>query len=110
MLANIEMWEDVKKRSLSDNEYVMRYTDALELIDVLHQEGVDILGWEGWLRYPDGQFGHSNEHQGTSGLGKMPRPSVVALLKSTIMQANMEWVSSQSDTDAELLFCITTGT
>ena len=84
-------FEEIKARSFSKNEFVLRYTDALELIYSLGEKHIKIYGWEGWILHPSGQLGHSAQHQGTVDLGSMPLSSALELTKNTIIQANREW-------------------
>gem|GEM_PF-4720331 len=38
------------------------YITALQMLEAA---GAPLLGWEGWLRYPDGTLGHADKYQGT---------------------------------------------
>ena len=42
----------LRKQSLSHREIVLPYQQALEVLSVL-------VGWEGWVKYPDGRHGHT---------------------------------------------------
>jgi len=48
--------------SLSDHEIVLPYPSVMKIIDRLPDFGLRLLGWEGWLLYPDGQVGHSRRY------------------------------------------------
>lgn len=100
--------QDIKSRSESPTELVVGYIDAMELLYIFEQNNTRVLGWEGWLKHPDGSVGHSQKHQGTTDLSNMPNSSAIALIKGTIMQANTEWNDEPEASDTELLFCITT--
>ena len=102
--------EDIKHRSSSDDELVVGYTDAMELLFIFEKNKTKVLGWEGWIKYPDGRLGHSKWHQGTDDLSSLPQSSSIALSKSTIMQSYTEWLEKPEIVGAELLFCITTNT
>lgn len=102
--------EDIKGRSESPDEIVVNYIDAMELLYIFERNNTKVLGWEGWVKHSDGSVGHSQKYQGTTDLSHMPNTSAIALVKSTIMQANTEWEERPEVTDAELLFCITTNT
>jgi hypothetical protein len=41
------------------------------------------LGWEGWLRYPNGQVGHSAQHQGTVDLSGLSAAQAVVCIYSS---------------------------
>lgn len=102
--------EEIIARSYSQNELVLNYTDALELLYLYGESGKSILGWEGWVLHPSGKLGHSQLHQGTVDLGSMPNDSALALAKQTIMQANWEWQEKPEIEGGTLLFCITPAT
>ncbi|MFK7855742.1 MAG: hypothetical protein AB8B79_16580 [Granulosicoccus sp.] len=101
--------EDIKSRSESPDELVLSYTDAMELLDIFGQNGVQVLGWEGWIKYSDGRLGHSSKHQGTVDLGNLPIQSAIAIAKLAIMQSNGEWELHPEAENASLFFCLTTG-
>ncbi|EAR07351.1 hypothetical protein [Reinekea blandensis] len=103
-------FEEIKERSVSENELVVGYTDAMELLYILEQSGTQVLGWEGWIKYKDGRLGHSQKHQGTVDLSDMKNNFAIALVKSTIMQAKVEWDEKPEVNGATLLYCITTDT
>jgi hypothetical protein len=101
---------EILSRSASKNEVVVNYTDALELLYIYEEQNIEILGWEGWIKYPSGSLGHSKKYQGTSDLNSMPNSSAIALIKSLIIQAKTEWDERPEIEDSELLFCITSNT
>lgn len=103
-------FEDIKERSESPDELVVNYTDAMELLYIFEKESIQVLGWEGWLKYNNGSLGHSQKYQGTSDLSLMPNAPAIALVKSTIIQAHTEWKEQPEVSNASLLFCITTNT
>ena len=98
--------DEIKSRSFSSTEIVVKYTDAIELLHLYEQAGVRVLGWEGWLQHPDGTLGHSRKFQGTTDLSNLSSSSSIALCKTTIMQANSESHEIPEVEGAELLFCI----
>tara|TARA_R110000868_G_scaffold407712_1_gene689426 strand:- start:3528 stop:3848 length:321 start_codon:yes stop_codon:yes gene_type:complete len=102
--------KDILSRSASKNEVVVNYTDAMELLYIYDDQNIEVLGWEGWIRYPNNSLGHSEKYQGTTDLSSMSNSSAIALIKSTIMQAQTEWKEQPEIENAELLFCITTNT
>jgi len=101
--------EDILQRSISRNEIVVGFMDAMELIHICEQRAVRVLGWEGWLVYPNGTRTHSLRHQGTADLSSMPLASTHALTRATIMQAHTEWEALPESPNADLYFCITLG-
>ncbi len=102
--------EDIRSRSSSNDEMVVEYIDAMELLYIYEQNNIKVLGWEGWIKYPNGSLGHSQKYQGTSNLSAIPNLSAISLTRSTIMQAHAEWEEKPEVENAILLFCITTNT
>ena len=98
--------EDILARSYSPREIVVSYIDAMELLHHYKNMDLKILGWEGWIKHPDGSLGHSKKFQGTTDLSKMDHFSALALMKSSMMQARTQWESKPEIDGAELLFCI----
>ena len=107
---NISMYdlENIKKRSASPNETVLTYADAMVLLSIYEKTDVKVLGWEGWIKYPDGRLGHSSNHQGTVCLSSLSKVSALTLIRSTIIESYREWLEDPEVQNAELLFCITT--
>ncbi len=101
-------YEEIINRSAVEDEIVVGYADAMELLRILRGKTTRVLGWEGWVKYADGSLGHSLEHQGTVDLSSMSRESAIMLSESTITLANKEWQDNPEISNAELLFCITT--
>lgn len=102
--------KDIQERSVSENELVVCYADAIKLLHLFEKNDTQVLGWEGWLKYENGSIGHSQKYQGTVDLSEMTNTSAIALVKSTIMQAHAEWEKYPEVNGAVLLFCITTKT
>ncbi|GAB1620988.1 hypothetical protein AAOGI_10380 [Agarivorans albus] len=102
--------KDIKERSESEDELVLGYTDAMELLNLFQQNNAPVHGWEGWLKSEDGQLSHSQKYQGTSDLTALPNTSAISLIKSTIMRAHAEWQEKPEVSNACLLFCITINT
>jgi hypothetical protein len=50
--------EDLQRKSLSPREMVLTYDDALKALDILESAGWVVLGWEPWLKLPDGSHVH----------------------------------------------------
>ena len=102
--------EDIQQRSVSKDELVVEYMDAMDVLDIFLRRGVSVHGWKGWLVYSNGLIGHSSRYQGTTDLSSMPLTSAIALVKATIMQAHTEWQERPEVPDADLYFCIGVGT
>jgi hypothetical protein len=102
--------EDIQHRSVSKDELVVEYMDAMDALDIFLSRGVSVdNGWEGWLVYSNGSTGHSARYQGTTDLSSMPATSAIALVKAAIMQAHIEWQERPEVPGAELYFCIGVG-
>ena len=102
--------DEIKARSYSDNEIVLNYTDAMQLLYWFGENHTKIYGWECWILHPSGKLGHSMRHQGSTDLETLPIDSAIALAKSQIMQTNWEWFEKPEVEGGELLFCITADT
>lgn len=102
--------EIIKRSAVSSDEIVVDYSDAMELLYICEEKDLKILGWEGWIKFPNNSLGHSKKYQGTTDLSSMPNLSAIAFAKSTIMQAHTEWKEKPEVENADLLFCITINT
>ena len=99
--------EEIIARSASEQELVVSYHDALELISIFERDRVRILGWEGWIKHSDDRLGHSHKHQGMVDLLSMKQAEAAEMTRNTIMQAYSEWQKEPKEENASLLFCIT---
>jgi hypothetical protein len=50
--------EYLQRKSLSKREIVLTYDDALKALDTLESTGWVVLGWEPWLKLPNGSHVH----------------------------------------------------
>jgi len=50
--------EEIIARSYSENEIVLNYTDAMDLLYWFGVNKTKIYGWEGWILHPSGKLGH----------------------------------------------------
>jgi hypothetical protein len=98
---------DIRKRSVSADELVVEYMDAMDALAIFQKRGIKVLGWEGWLLYLNGSKSHSLRYQGTADLSHLSLQAAHSLVKSTIMQARAEWKENPEVPNAELYFCIT---
>jgi hypothetical protein len=101
--------EKFRRTSLSDREIVVPYELAIEAVDLFEAKGTLVLGWEGWLLYPDGRRGHSGRHQGTVSLDELSVAEAASLVRRTIQQAHDEWQSEPEYLGAQLFYCVTPG-
>ena len=106
--------DELKSRSLSSKEIVLKFEDALLAIDTLIKANLAILGWEGWLKYADGRIGHSLIFQGTISIDRdKDEPWELYVLRSaefcrnTIKQDQQIWDKKPEFPDATLYYCIT---
>lgn len=106
-MAKMDALEEVEKWSLSQSEIVLSYQDAVKTIRIFGKAGVRVAGWEGWLRYPDGRFGHSIRYQGTSGIETLSQAESNSLILESINSAQLAWDIEAEVEGAELLYCIT---
>ena len=95
-----ELWD----QSLNPRELVFEYQDALQAIDRLEALGIQILGWEAWVRHPDGSFGHPSSVIGSGDLDS--HADAGQFCRRTIAEAYGDWITARR---AETIcFCITT--
>jgi len=99
--------EALRKRSASPRELVLAYADALKALTELQRHNARVLGWEGWLRHPDGRVGHSADHQGTADLSSLDFAAAYELCRTSIREAQTQFDSQPERSGCELLFCIT---
>jgi len=100
--------DDILSRSISKEEVVVSYLDAMELLSIYLDLKESVLGWEGWIKTADGCVGHFTRYQGTSDLSSISTSAAIALIKSSIMQSYKDWKESPEVDNDELYFCITT--
>ena len=98
---------DMASRSASDREIVLPFVDALAAVQHLRDSGHHIVGWEGWLRCPDGALGHSARHQGTVDLSHLTALQAAEFCRSTMVESEDGWRRAPEVPEAELLYCIT---
>jgi hypothetical protein len=94
-------------KSASSSELVLPLSEALEALQLMAQSGVSVLGWDGWLRYPDGKLGHSQQHQGTASAPQLSQAELYAWFRSTMQDSQVEHHHNPEVSGSELLFCIT---
>ena len=105
-MDNREIFACLKSQSVSEREIILTFQDLLHAIDLLEQNGVRILGWEGVIRDVDGNLGHGDAPQGTASLEKLTVPEAAQLCRQTIQESFDEWIEAHPNTKDELLFCL----
>lgn len=98
---------EFQRQSASADELVLRLPEALEALLLMESWGTSVLGWEGWLRYPDGKLGHSARHHGTVSLPEPTTAAIHARLRDTMQPSQAEHLHNPEVPGCELLFCMT---
>jgi len=97
---------DLQRLSVSQSELVLPYPHAITALQLLEATGATLLGWEGWLRYPDGRLGHSDMHQGTTDTSVLSSSEAYSWAKASMRLSQNEHELQNETTDIKLLFCI----
>ena len=97
----------LREQSISQREIVLPMKEALEAIDLLESQNVQILGWEGWVKDAQGRIGHSNAPQGTVSLQELPNYKAAQFCRETIQRSASQWMQDNQNTSSALYFCIT---
>ncbi len=79
------------EHSLSKSELVLPKAIAIKAIKFLRDHKIPILGWEGWVKYPDGSAGHPPVVLGTTSLDDLTAEEVAELCIKTICNDHEEW-------------------
>jgi hypothetical protein len=95
---------DLAVRSLSADEIVLPPADVAPALAAVRARGHRVLGWEGWLRHPDGRVGHSARHQGTVDLSALPPDAAAAVCAETAARAAAE--AAAEPEAGELYVCL----
>jgi hypothetical protein len=98
--------DELAARSLSKQDVVMRYDDALAALDHLDRAGLRIESWEGWVRLADGTRTKSLMHQGTFAL-PLDGSASVATARDMIAQSQRRWDRAPEYAGGELYFKLT---
>jgi len=103
---------DLRGRSLSPREPVFVLNDVLEALALYQTAGWAQLGWETWLKYPDGKHGHAPTPTLDLEQGKSETwPEFVRRshdsCAETIRTTQCEWEASSHDEGEVLYFCLT---
>lgn len=97
----------LRERSISKREIVLPLEAALQALETLERQGVQILGWEGWVKCADGRVGHGSAPQGTVSLSHMSASEAAAFCRSTMRSDAAQWAIDNPATTDQLHFCIT---
>ncbi|QBF26852.1 hypothetical protein EXN22_14555 [Pseudomonas tructae] len=98
---------DLQRLSVSQSELVLPYVHAIKALQLLEATGATLVGWEGWLHYPDGRLGHSDIYQGTTDTSTLPSSQAYNWAKASMRLSQNEHESQSETSDTKLLFCIT---
>ncbi|MFL1456388.1 hypothetical protein ACJO5Y_18255 [Marinobacter sp. GN3S48] len=93
--------------SISEREIVLSLDAALEAVDYLECHGRQILGWEGWVKTPDGRVGHGSAPQGTVSLEELSIAEAAAVCRATMPEDANSWAAENPTSPESLFFCIT---
>ena len=97
----------LKDVSISQREIVLPMAEALEAIDLLESRGMQILGWEGWVKDIQGRVGHGSAPQGTGSLQELSVQEAANLCRATIPAHATQWAHDNPGSTDALHFCIT---
>jgi hypothetical protein len=97
----------LREQSISTREIVLPLEAALEALEILEHQDVQIVGWEGWVKCADGRVGHGSAPHGTLNLSHMSVSDAAEFCRSTMRRDAIQWASDNPGTTDELHFCIT---
>jgi hypothetical protein len=103
---------DLRKRSISTREPVFVLNDAIAALAAYEAAGSAQLGWETWLKYPDGRHGHAptrtltverGDSEGWQDFVQRTHDVCVERIRAT----QVEWEGGSQADDEVLYFCLT---
>ena len=104
----------LREQSLSDREVVLPYQEALQALDLFTVARRPLLGWEGWVKYPDGKHGHAPSGMGTTNIeqetGEVWEAYVhrsARFCRETIKAEQQLWDTDSTHASVKLYFCLT---
>ncbi|MBA3557999.1 MAG: hypothetical protein H0W30_05305 [Gemmatimonadaceae bacterium] len=97
---------DLAEKSLSKDEIMLGYEDAVRAVDHIARGGHRIEAWEGWVQMPEGARTHSLAHPGSFALPMQAGPSAEAA-RSSMAEAHAAWEHSPEYPNASLYFSLT---
>jgi len=80
---------------------------ALQALEILERQGVQILGREGWVKCAHGRVGHGSAPQGGVSLSHMSASEAAVFCRSTMRSDAAQWAIHNPGTTDQLYFCIT---
>jgi hypothetical protein len=101
-------------QSLSDREIVLPLKQSLEALTMLMNANWAVLGWEGWVKYPDGCHGHPpkgmpgvniEQKKGETWIEYVHRSAHVCRI--TMEREQHAWNNDAEYTHLKLYFCLT---
>lgn len=98
---------ELARHSISPLEIVLPIELALEAIDLLETHGRLILGWEGWLLYPDGKHGHGGPQGWSFEPSSVDHHAAAAMCRRTVAAEAAQWIQDHPDASERLHICIT---
>jgi hypothetical protein len=103
--------EELRARSINDQEIVLSYSDVHQAIDILEATNWALLGCEGWLHFADGMNGFAylyddvSREEGEAWDAFVRRSAAVC--RAGIREAEQRWRAQPARTDAALFYCLT---
>jgi len=98
----------IASKSISGTELVLSLKDAFVALNWFEKNAVQITGWEGWTRTPDGRVGHGSAPQGTVDLSKYSPAEAADICRASLLDATEAWNATQRNSEYELFFCLGT--
>ena len=104
----------LREQSLSDREIVLPYQEAKEALELLERAHWALLGWGGWVKYPDGTHGFApggvmgadiQRKEGEAWADYVHRS--VLFCHETIDQDYRDWNANPRYAHHVLYFCLT---
>jgi len=92
----------LQNKSISSKEIVLPLEAAMEAINYLEAQNYLILGWEGWVKTPDG-----SATQGTVSLEDLSVQKAAKVCRETILEDSKCWATESKESHEQLHFCIT---
>jgi hypothetical protein len=105
----------LREQSLSEQEVVLPYHEALDALELLVRARWALLGWEGWVKYPDGRHGHPpGGVMGTESIERETAETWESYVQrsarfcvETINQEQQAWDVNPGNAHLILYFCLT---
>jgi hypothetical protein len=99
--------QEIASKTISPREIVLPRLEALLAVDYLEKMGIQIAGWEGWIRDSSGNVGHGSAPQGTESLTGLSVADAADVCRRTIPLDGDAWEAEHGDSGDALFFCIT---